>query len=410
MPHTRNNSQGFSRADLLIIPLAALPATIFYTTIVNQMLLDSENGIFPTENKIPATVLNVLGSIGISMVYAMQIIETKNDLKKKFGGNHPDHASTRAINDDVTDSESEGEPLLNNQNANQSNFCYRTLLGSLQFLLAVTAGFAAAFITFIQEKENDLEYTPDLMKYIIPVFMGVIELVEAVLGLDFQKALELGKYVFTNQEVPYTTFPSRRITRGLSAAVLPLIGLAMYSVIDELRRNLVEDIDPVEHKGEFSARMAFFLLSIIGNALPTLLNIDKFSEFLQNRDEYKEHYLRSLMLTPFVIASIVFPFILGWETGHKEWIALGALAAIPFCFTHFEFMNEFAEKASTSLSKGVDFVKANLNCFGSSERGPLLPINSRSNLERRLSSGSVVHPADHHDVESKRPTKCFSFC
>ena len=233
--------------------------------------------------------------------------------------------------------------------------------------MAGCAGVGAYMLTDIQADEYEFKYDPTWFAVAIPLVLGGMEAIEALLGgLDVEHIKKLFAYLksgssnnLNQNELSVNdtadrrvqAFPSRVYTCGITVAGSLLILFSFATVIDELRRNILLGEEDDITLGS-SIR---FTLGFLGNLLQMLLDLEKLSELSQQMYNKEISIILGGLSFLFASTSSSLSFIMGYEFGetcrgdHNTRVALGTLAALPKIVTAFMFINpalEYTTKVS----------------------------------------------------------------
>lgn len=390
----RSREQGGSTLFILFVLSLGLFAVVgwiagtYFKTVIDNIFLKD---IADTTEKVPSIILNTAGIPGITFIYTTQILQIIARIFKKM----QKQAAVPEISEIQTEEELSTDPQPINQSLDGEKNDTLTTSGSLSIIqgsprlfmaptpvhshktslrirvLAGTFGFTAAvgagLIAWIQAQENDLTYHPSYLKYVIPGFVGAIEWIESILGIEAQETLKLMYYLRSSKKIQEQTNATHQTefhhlaltkTRIATVMMISLMGLSGYSVMNELYRNLIQETDP-NHPSELIIKSIIFVLSTVGSVLPLLLDMEKWSEFLQKLPEHQKNIPLILTGAPLAIAPAFLNFIIGYEMhglGEKNafWGSfIGTLCMFPKIITHIGFIDDFYDLLNTQAKPAV---------------------------------------------------------
>lgn len=241
---------------------------------------------------------------------------------------------------------------------------------AMTLMSALCAGIGAYLLTDIQAKEYEFDYDPALLAIAIPVALGGMEAVEALLGsLELENIKKLlsfllkknQQHVAINIEENSSAFPTYALTCTVTMTSSLLILYSFTTIIDELRRNVL-----LSENGDISVSNSLqFIVGILGNVLQTLLDLEKLSECMQKM--HKKEMSLALGVLSFTLATAAssLNFIMGYEFGHETCkienntnIALGVFAALPKITSTSMFIYPALNYAQKAASEGVQRLKS----------------------------------------------------
>ncbi len=306
----------------------------YYVTSTNNIL---SKKLPVLDNSIAKYTLNTLGAAGTSLRFISQIADLKNKIYS-----------------------------LNNKPKN--------LLPIIVTILnAMCAGMGAFMLAKIQEEEYELQYDPRWYAIAIPITLGTMEAIEALLGgLDIENVKKLfvalkhqNPSLAINESGLESEFPSLKITKTIAVTGCVFILFSWVTVMDELRRNILFEH---EQKATVTSTMKF-VIGILGNVLQTLLDLEKLSELTQKI--HKKELNATIALVSFLLAttSSSLSFIMGYEFGEETYngadaenITMATLATLPKISTAFMFIYPALEYSKDVVVKEIKKLDCKLIC------------------------------------------------
>lgn len=330
-------------------------STYYITT--TQKILSKQLPIF--DNKAGRIIINTLGVPGTSIRYLAQMSNLISKVRQ-------------LVNDPEAQNKALGKKLFQ---------------AIVTLTVAGCAGIGAYILTDIQGEEYEFDYDPLWLATAIPLALGGMEVIEALLGgLDIDNIKKLLSFLMKKNphgDASISTtdtedFPRPVITRGITIAGSTLILFSFVTIIDELRRNVLDEKDSPNNSIGFT-------IGVLGNLLQILLDLEKLSELLQKIHKKEISVPLGTLGISLACASSTLSFIMGYELGetsnsnHNTSILLGTLAALPKANTSFMFIYPALEYANEVVSKKILEIRKSI-AERASETVPLLSDFSRGSI------------------------------
>ncbi|MFA6038100.1 MAG: hypothetical protein WC748_08295 [Legionellales bacterium] len=328
-----------------------------YYITTTQKILVKQMPIF--DNTAGRAIINTLGVPGTSIRYLAQMSDLVSKVRQLINKPEP---SNKAL----------GKKLFQ---------------AMVTLSVASCAGIGAYILTGIQDEEYDFEYDPKWLALAIPLSLGGMEIIEALLGsLDIENIKKLASYLMKKNSsdtaaistTDTENFPRPTISYGITMAGSTLILFSFATIVDELRRNILEEKDSPNNS-------ILFTIGVLGNLLQTLLDLEKMSELLQKIHRKEISVALGTLSLSLACASSSLSFIMGYEFGetsnsnHNTCVTLGTLASIPKVNTAFMFIYPALEYANEMVSKKIQEIKKSIS-ERSSQTVPLLSADYSSSI------------------------------
>lgn len=326
------------------VPVGMIAGSYFNTVIVPIFL-----EICQSQNSALKIGLNLLGIPGITFAFSSLILQAIGKMKLP----HDNRTFPGDFDEEI--------PLINYEPEISSIRKNKFKIFSLLFL-GLASGLAVALVMWIQTEEYDIHYKFMALGILVPLLGFCIEAIETWFGGEMQHVHDTLSYLYTGETLHGDAL-QLDVSRALSVIIVPTMVISWYSIVDELRRNLLAGVDA--STGELVVRGVIFSVSTLGTILSSiLLDFEKFGEMILEFYQFKDQHPKNIAAFMFGSVAALQYFVIGAEmhelieTHPPAAYALATLCALPKVGTHFRLIQEFFAMCKEELLPAVKILAA----------------------------------------------------